>query len=236
MSIKSKKNKIKLFLLCSPHNPVGRVWTREELTTLSNICLKHGTFIASDEIHSDIVYAPHRHTVLANVNDAVKEYTIVCTSPSKTFNLAGLQTANIFIPNPAIRKKVQCECQKTGYSFLNIMGLEATKAAYQYGEPWLVKLLTYLENNIKSFYTAVVQNDLPIRLIQPQGTFLLWLDCRSMHLGDEMLYRFIFEKAKLQLHKGILFGKNSSGFLRMNIAYPQEVLQEAIRRIVSAFH
>jgi cystathionine beta-lyase len=142
------KEGVKLFVLCSPHNPVGRVWTKEELTRLGNICLKHKVTVVSDEIHCDFTYPGFQHTVFASVNESFEDNSIICTSPSKTFNLAGLQTSNIFIKNEILRKKIIHEINKSGYSQLNVMGLIACKAAYQYGEAWLQDLKTYLYENL----------------------------------------------------------------------------------------
>ncbi|HCC34766.1 MAG TPA: aminotransferase [Ruminococcaceae bacterium] len=225
---KIKKNHIKLFVLCSPHNPVGRVWTKNELSRIGEICLKHGAYVISDEIHSDFVFSGHRHTVFADVSSALANITITCTSPMKTFNLAGLQTANIFISNTKLRSVFLKEYRKTGYLLLNTAGLAATKTAYMYGQDWRDELIAYLEGNIAYLQKSLAETDGIIELIQPEGTYLMWLDCRKLMLSDAELNSFFIKKARLKLHKGVTFGKSGSGFMRMNIACPRKTLEQAV--------
>ncbi|PYG89464.1 cystathionine beta-lyase [Ruminiclostridium sufflavum DSM 19573] len=226
-------NSIKLFLLCSPHNPVGRVWTRKELQEIGRICVKHGVYIVSDEIHSDFIYDGNNHIPIASVSDEVSERTITCTSPTKTFNLAGLQAANILVANEALRNKIQEACLATGYSYLNTMAIAATKAAYQHGEVWLNELLAYLQGNITILRNALLKLS-GISLIQPEGTYLIWLDCRKLGLTAAELETLFLEKAGVWLHNGSTFGSGGSGFMRMNIACPSSVLITATRRIFQA--
>lgn len=231
---KIKSENVKMFLLCSPHNPVGRVWTKAEIEKIGEICLANNVIIVSDEIHSDFVFGQNRHIPIATLSKEVADITITCTSPTKTFNIAGLQAANIFVSNKEMREKLSASCFATGYGELNTMAIAATKAAYKYGDEWLSNLLLYLEKNI-----AILDNELKktrgkISLIKPEGTYLMWLDCKNLGLNDSQLGRFFVEKAGVWMHKGITFGENGSGFVRMNIAAPKKVLNEALKRIVSA--
>ena len=225
-------NSVKIFLLCSPHNPVGRVWTKEELLEIGRICLKHNVLIVSDEIHSDFIYKGSVHIPIASLSDELAEQTITCTAPSKTFNLAGLQAANIFVKNPVLREKLQKTCAATGYSNLNTMAIAATKAAYKYGEPWLNALLEYLQNNISLLHNSL--SDSKVSLIHPEGTYLMWLDCRALNLTDRELKNFFIDEAGLWLHNGSTFGAGGSGFMRMNIACPKSILKEALSRLDKA--
>ena len=191
--------KIKLFVLCNPQNPVGRVWNVQELTRMGEICLKHNVIVVSDEIHCDFTFPGYQHTVFANMNEAFAQNTITCTSPSKTFNLAGLQVSNIFIKNATIRKKFMDELDKSGYSQLNTLGLVACKAAYQYGEPWLNDLKAYLVENL-NYVREYIKNNLPsVKLIEPQGTYLIWLDFTALNLSHREMKDLIVNKAKLWL-------------------------------------
>lgn len=230
------QNRVKLFLLCSPHNPVGRVWTKEELLEIGRICLKHDVIIVSDEIHSDFVYPGYRHIPIASLSDALAERCITCTSPTKTFNLAGLQAANIVIPNDKLRRKVYKAGLATGYSRPNTMAVEATKAAYLGGEEWLDALRSYLWENISLVETFCKESGGKISLIRPEGTYLLWLDCRSLGLTSDELEQLFLRKAKVRLHNGAIFGAGGSGFMRMNVACPRSVLKEALERTAQAIY
>ena len=172
LETKIVENKVKLFLLCSPHNPVGRVWSEEELRRVGEICLRHGVLVVSDEIHSDFTREGHPHTVFAKLGAEFEQNCLICTAPSKTFNLAGLQISNIFVPNPELRKKLLKEIAAAGYSQVGLMGLVACQAAYEEGAEWLAQLKAYLEENRK-FVKAYLEEHLPeIRLIEPEGTYL----------------------------------------------------------------
>ena len=228
------QEKVKLFLLCSPHNPVGRVWTKEELQRIGDICLKHGVKIVSDEIHADFVYSGHTHHVLPTVDKRFEDICIVCTAPSKTFNLAGLQVSNIFIPNPELRKAFIRQIDAIGYSQVNMLGLHACQAAYEGGREWLEQLKEYLKGNL-DFTRSYLEQNLPqIKLIEPEGTYLIWLDCRSLELPEEELENLIVHKAKLWLDSGAIFGKAGEGFERINIACPRSILKEALERLKKA--
>lgn len=228
---KIQSEHVKAFLLCSPHNPVGRVWTKEELFEIGRICVKHHVYIISDEIHSDFIYPGHNHVPIAVLSEEIAEITVTCTAPTKTFNLAGIQTANIIISNPQLRKKVQKESYATGYGEPNLMAVAATKAAYKYGEPWLDALLVYLQENVRTLRDFCLSTGGKISLIEPDGTYLTWLDCRGLGLTDPELKTFFKEKSRVWLHNGTTFGAGGSGFARMNIACPKSVLETALDRV-----
>ncbi|NLK28860.1 MAG: pyridoxal phosphate-dependent aminotransferase [Clostridiales bacterium] len=231
---KIKANNVKLFILCSPHNPVGRVWTKEELTRMGDICMKYGVIVVADEIHSDFTYPGHLHTVFASIKEEFQKYSIVCTAPSKTFNLAGLQISNIFIPNKEIRSAVKKEIDRTGYSQLNMMGLISCQAAYEGGASWLDELKAYLKGNL-DYVRNFLSEKLPqIKLVEPQGTYLLWLDCRELNLTEEELDDLIINKAKLWLDTGSMFGQDGIGFQRVNIACPRATLKQALLQLEAA--
>ena len=228
------QNQVKLFILCNPHNPVGRVWTREELTAVAEICLRHGVYIVSDEIHHDFVYPGYEHTVFATIDERLKDITITCTSPSKTFNLAGLQVSNIFIANEALRKQFSREIAKTGYSQLNTLGLVACECAYRGGRQWLEQLKQYLKDNLEFVREYLERNLSMIHIVEPEGTYLLWLDFRELGLSGKELEYLIVNKAGLWLDAGDIFGSCGEGFERVNIACPRTVLQEALQRLTFA--
>lgn len=223
--------KVKLFILCSPHNPVGRVWTTEELEALGNICVKHGVLVVSDEIHADFVYPENHHTVFSAIKPEFADITVTCTAPTKTFNLAGLQISNIFISNSDIKQKFKHEIHKTGYHEPNLMGLVACKAAYKHGEAWLEELKSYLVSNLNYVREFLSENLPQIHLVEPEGTYLIWLDCRELELTDKKLEELIIGKAGLWLDSGTMFGNGGEGFQRINIACPKETLKKAMERL-----
>ncbi len=230
---KIRKYNIKLFLLCSPHNPVGRVWNKGELDRIIEICKRYNVFIVCDEIHSDFVWKKN-HTCILNYED-YKENIILCTAPTKTFNLAGLQVSNIFIPNEEIRHKFQLELWNTGYSLINIMGLVACTSAYEKGKRWLDELKEYLIDNI-DYVDKFLKERLPkIKLIYPEGTYLLWLDFRKLNLSDDKIEEIMIKEAKLWLDSGKMFGSSGEGFQRLNIALPRVKLETAMKQLERAF-
>lgn len=223
-------NGIKLFLLCSPHNPVGRVWTREELETIGDICVKHGVTVVSDEIHNDFIWEG-THTVFAGIKKEFADISVTCTSPSKTFNLASMLISNIFIPDQTLRRKFRKEMDRAGISQLSVLGLVATEAAYAHGDEWYAAMKNYVRDNI-AFARAYVEENLPgVRMIDTQGTYLIWLDFRQTGLTVEQLDHKIIYEAGLWLDSGKIFGKTGEGFERINVACPRAVLQEALDRI-----
>lgn len=228
------KNGVKAFILCNPHNPVGRVWTGEELERLGDICLKHGVFVIADEIHADFTLEGHRHLVFPTVKKEFEKTCAVCTSPSKSFNLAGLQISNIYIPDGAVRKRFEDELDMVGYWEPTIMGMTACVAAYTKGGEWLDELKEYLKGNL-AFVREYIGANLPeIKLIEPEGTYLLWLDCRALGLNDSQLQNLVEQKAKLWLDDGYIFGAGGSGFERINIACPKATLKTALERLKEA--
>jgi cystathionine beta-lyase len=223
--------RVKLFLLCNPHNPVGRAWGREELTAMSEICARRGVTIVSDEIHCDFVWPGHAHTCLALLN----EDAVIATAPSKTFNLAGLQVSNLFVRNARLRGKLKAEIGRSGYSQLNALGLVACQSAYAKGGPWLEALRAYLLENIRLTRDFLAARLPKIRLIEPEGTYLLWLDFSRYGLAQEALDRRVTEGAGLWLDGGTMFGQEGEGFQRVNIACPRATLLEALDRLAREF-
>jgi cystathionine beta-lyase len=232
---KVKEYRPGLFLLCSPHNPVGRVWTQDELSRLGGICRKYGTLVLSDEIHCDFVWGAGRHHVFGSESPDLLARAVIATAPSKTFNLAGLTLSNIFIPDDSLRREFSREVDRTGTSQLGIMGLVANRAAYEHGEPWLIALKSYLEKTL-SFVRDFTAKRLPgIRLIEPEGTYLLWLDFRGLGLSHEEVDRIIVHKAKLWLDEGLIFGEAGRHFQRVNMAAPLATVRTAMERLEGAF-
>ncbi len=224
-------NGVKLFLLCSPHNPVGRVWTREELGQMNDICVKHGVIIVSDEIHCDFVWSGHKHTCFGLLN----ENAVIATAPSKTFNLAGLQVSSIFVKNKTLYNKLKIETGRSGYSHLNTLGIVACQSAYTKGAKWLEALKAYLEENIRLVRDFLAVRLPKIKLVDPQAMYLLWLDFSEYGLTQTELDRRITEGAKLWLNSGTMFGVEGTGFQRINIACPKQVLIDALEKLEKEF-
>jgi cystathionine beta-lyase len=227
---KAADGNAKLLILCSPHNPVSRVWTQSELQTLSDICKRHGVTVVSDEIHCDFVFEGYTHAMFGHFD----ENAVICTAPTKTFNVAGLQIANIFVKNAALRHKLKMEIRRSGYSQLNAIGLAACKSAYLRGGEWLRQLKEYLAGNIE-YVRGFLAEQLPqIKLVEPEGTYLLWLDCRALGLPQAELDALVTNKAKLWLDGGTMFGEEGESFQRMNIACPRETLKQAMVQLENA--
>lgn len=225
---------VKLFFLCNPHNPVGRVWQKEELIRLGEICLKNKIIIVADEIHSDLIFKGYKHVPFAGLSEELAQCTIVCTSPSKTFNLAGLQISNIIIPNPELRKAYRNILTLNNINSPNTFAITAMEAAYSEGEEWLEQLLTYLEGNL-DYLTEFITRRIPkVKFIKPQGTYLVWLDFRDVGLEPMALKHFMLYKAKVALNEGYIFGEGGEGFERMNIACPRSLLTQGLERIENA--
>lgn len=225
---------VKLFILCNPHNPVGRVWTKEELERLGDICLKHGVFVVSDEIHADFVFE-RKHTVFSEVKEAYRDISMICTSPSKTFNIAGLQISNIFISNPEKATAFRRQVAAAGYSQVGLPGLVACEAAYRHGDEWLEGVLAYIKANAE-FTRAYLQEHLPrVKMTKLEGTYLVWLDFRDYGLTDKELDEKILNQAGLWLDSGAVFGKCGEGFQRINIACPRKTLHQALDRLIDVF-
>ena len=221
---------VKLFLLCSPHNPTGRVFTKEELTAMGDLCVKHGVKVVSDEIHNDFVFQGE-HTVFASVKKEYEEISVICTSPSKTFNLASMLISNIFIPNRELRQRFRHEVDAAGISQLSVLGLVAAKAAYGQGDKWYEQMMSYVGENIRYVKEYVKENLPGVTVIDGEGTYLLWLDSRGCGLGPEELDHRIIYEAKLWLDSGKIFGGTGAGFQRINVAAPRAILTECLERI-----
>ena len=229
------ENNVKLFILCSPHNPIGRVWTREELSRVGSICKKHNVFIVADEIHCDFTWNDHTHTMFLDACPDCHQLAISCTAPSKTFNLAGLQVSNIFIPDGTKRKQLTDEIWAGGYLYLNTIGLAACQAAYESGQDWLKAVKEYIWENIL-FCIDYTEKNLPgVKIIRPQGTYLVWMDYRGTGLSFKEIEDLINVKARVWLDDGSIFGKEGEGFERINVACPRAVLAEALERIKGVF-
>lgn len=221
---------VKLFLLCNPHNPSGRVFTKEELTGMGDLCVKYGVKVVSDEIHNDFVFQGE-HTVFASVKKEYEDLCVVCTSPSKTFNLASMLISNIFIPGEEMRKKFQHEVDAAGISQLSALGIVAAQTAYKKGDEWYHAMLSYVRENITYLKTYVADHMPGVNVIDGEGTYLLWLDFRKTGIDPDELDRRIIYDAKLWLDSGKIFGKTGAGFQRINVAAPRKTVEECLERI-----
>jgi len=224
----------KLFILCNPHNPVGRVWKREELEKLVQLCIKHNVLLLSDEIHSDLVFSPNKHIPIFSISQDIKEGSLTFYAPSKTFNLAGLKASFAVIPNEQLRTEYKNVIESLSSDNLNIFGMVAAKVAYERGEDWLDDLLNYLRANIDYVYDFFNEKLPKVKLQKPEGTYLMWLDFRAY--GDEQKVKDILvNKAKVGLEEGSIFGEEGKGFFRMNIGCPISMLKDACNNIYDAF-
>jgi cysteine-S-conjugate beta-lyase len=221
----------KMLILCSPHNPVGRVWEKEELMEVGRICLKHDLIIVTDEIHSDIIFKPHRFYPLASLSEEIAHQTISCLAPSKTFNMAGLAASWTVISNPVFNRKFKKKLAALHLNHGNYFGPVALEAAYFHGEEWLEQLLIYLQGNVEMVADFLKQHLPEIWMIKPEGTYLLWLDCRGLNMDDHKLKQFMVNKAGLGFNDGPTFGPGGSGYQRMNIACPASILKDALNRL-----
>ncbi len=231
---KASDPRANILILCSPHNPVGRVWTRDELERLGEICLRNKVLVISDEIHSDLVFKGSRHTPFALASRGWERNCLTCIAPSKTFNLAGLQTSAIIIQDPLMRRRFLNVLESNLSVIQNIFGITALEAAYTKGEEWLDELLEYLEGNL-NFLVEYVRERLPmVEVIRPEGTYLVWMDFRKLGMDSGSLEKFMLEKAKIWLDEGYIFGREGEGIERINIACPRSVLAEGLSRIERA--
>ena len=226
--------KVKLMFLCSPHNPVGRVWTEAELRKVGDLCLKYNVITVSDEIHSDFVWDDNVHTPFATLGKEYEQNCIVCTAPSKTFNLAGLQVSNIFIPNKKLRRALRKQNDAAGYSQLNTLGLVACQAAYTYGEEWLTQVKAYIRSNI-AFVEQYLAEQLPqIKMLPIEGTYLVWLDCSALGMTAAEREQWLWHEAKLWLDGGGIFGVEGEPYERINVACQRATLLQGLEQLKAA--
>ncbi len=232
--VEKAKQGAKYLILCSPHNPVGRVWSFDELKKLGEICLRYGIKVISDEIHSDLILWGNKHTPFASISDEVRGITISCIAATKTFNLAGLQSSIVIFPNEEFKQKFDQMWDKLHVEGNNCISIAATQAAFKYGEEWLEQLIEYIEENVnfvKSYFDEYIPK---IRTVRPEGTYLMWLDCRQLGLNGEQLIKFMTLKAGVAMSSGTYFGLNGEGFMRMNVACPRAILEKALEQIRTA--
>lgn len=228
------KQGVKAFILCSPHNPVGRVWTKHELTEMARLCLKYDVLILADEIHCDLVFKGHRHIPIASLSGEVADQTITCMSPSKTFNLAGLDASYLITTNKEKRDKLNTQFSKQGINMLNTMGNTALEAAYVHGEEWLEELLAIIDGHQKYVTEMFETHAKELKVTRSEGTYLLWIDCSALNMDKEELKSFMIEKAKVGLNPGVSYGEEGNSFMRMNLACPRTTLEEGVNRIINA--
>jgi cystathionine beta-lyase len=228
-----ESGRIKTIIFCNPHNPVGRLWKRDEIIKMGEIIIDNGAVVISDEIHCEILFKGQKHTPFASISKKFEQNSIVCMSPSKTFNLAGLEVSTIIIPN----KKLRDNFINTRSGIVpnpNLFGYTALEAAYNQGDEWLEQVLDYLQGNL-DYLKEYMENEIPkIKVIDPEGTYLIWLDCRDLDMDNKNLSNFMKKNAKVGLEDGFIFGESGSGFMRMNIACPRSILNEALNRIENA--
>lgn len=221
-------------LFCSPHNPGGRVWTEDELRQLGALALRYNVKIISDEIHEDLVFKPHRHIPLASLSEDLAEITATCIAPSKTFNLAGLQSSCVLIPNAKLKRAFEHKLKTLSIHMDSYFGGAATEASYRHGEEWLDALMEYLERNL-NFLMSFFKRELPqCNVIKPEGTYLVWVDCSAISSDPERLKRLMYDEAKVAFNEGSMFGEEGKGFLRINIACPRSILEQGLRQFAEA--
>ncbi|MCT4603444.1 MAG: pyridoxal phosphate-dependent aminotransferase [Marinifilum sp.] len=222
------KEGLKAIIISNPHNPVGRVWTKDELLKLGELAAIYDFLIISDEIHQDLIYKKHKHIVLASLSDDLANRTITCIAPSKTFNVAGLASSVIIIPNQQLKKTYEKLLCAMHLDSGNLFGHVAMQAGYEHGADWLEQLLDYLQGNV-DFVRDFLEKNIPeIKLVEPEATYLLWLDCRKLGISSEKLNQILIEKGNLALNKGTTFGKEGNGYMRLNIGCPNSMLREGL--------
>lgn len=231
---KAADPKAKMLILCSPHNPIGRVWTAEELTRIADICARNTVIVIADEIHGDLIMPGETFVPFATLGEAAEQNCVVCTAPSKTFNLAGMHTSNMFIPNPELRERFTTAQAAQSLPGMSPFGITATIAAYNEGEPWLDAVMAYITDNAKLVMDTFAAQEPRVKPIMPQGTYLQWLDCRALGLGKDALEDLMINKAKVYFDEGYIFGDEAIGFERINIACPRPLLKRALDRMIAA--
>lgn len=231
---KIRDNNVKLFILCNPHNPVGRVWTRGELENMAEICLKYDVKIFSDEIHSDLILKGNKFNSILSLDEKYRRMAMAAMAPSKTFNIAGLTASIVLIPDEDMRKAYSKASQSMHIGMLNIFGLTALEAAYRYGEHWLKEVMNYIEGNFDYMISYIQENIPNVKCMKPEATYLGWLDFRAIYPKQDDLNDFLINKAKVGLNSGLTFGKPGEGFARINVGCSRAILEEALNRIKAA--
>lgn len=227
-------NDVKMFILCSPHNPVGRVWTREELKRAGDICRKHNVLVIADEIHEDFIFKPHRFVPFLTVDAGYEQNTIVCTAPSKTFNVAGLKFSNIFIPNEELRGIFKAHLDRCGIGLPNTFGSIASKAAYEFGDEYADELAEAIQENVRYFKEYLGEKLPMLKVVDQEGLYLTWVDVSALGLEGEALTKFMIWEAKVWLDEGYIFGEEGNCYERFNLACPKRHIKEAVDRIYEA--
>lgn len=230
---KSLDENTKLFLLCNPHNPVGRVFSEEELTQMADLCIKNNTYICSDEIHADIIFDGYRHIPIASLSKEIANRTVTLMAPSKTYNIAGLGMSFAIAQNPELREKLN-DAKKGIVAHVNVLGMTAALASYKYGDEWLTQLMVYLQENWKILVDFIEKHLPAIKITPIEGTYLAWLDCRAMDIGDP--YEFFLKEARVAFNDGKIFGSGGEGFLRVNFGCPRSQLMDGLQRMKEAIH
>jgi len=228
------KQGVKAFVFCSPHNPVGRVWTKEELEEIGRLCIKYDVLILSDDIHGDLIFPGHKHIPIASISDEIADQTITMMSPTKTFNIAGLQASYIITNNDMRRQAFEEFAKKQGFLSLNTMGNLALEAAYNHGEAWLDELMDVLDDHKKYVIDTFSEQAPELTVIDAEGTYLLWIDCSQLKMSADEIHNFMIKKAKVGLNPGIDYGEAGAQFMRMNIACPRATLEQGVKQIVQA--
>lgn len=236
LEAKAANPRTKIMIICNPHNPVGRVWAREELARAGEICRRHNVLVISDEIHGDIVYQPHRYTPIASISDELAQASVTCLSLAKTFNIAGLVDAMAIIANEEHRSRFHDFAHRYQINKTNVFASAAIEAAYSQGGDWLDELLTYLQANVDFLQSYLGENLPQVKLVEPEGTYLVWLNFEGLGLNAKALAKFLAQEARLALNAGYWFGREGAGYARMNIASPRSVLEEALSRLTSAIN
>ena len=225
----------KIFILSSPHNPTGNVWSEDELATMGDICARHDVLVVSDEVHQDLILNPgKKHVPFASLGPQFARNSITCTAPSKAFNLPGLQSANVFVPDRRLREELARQYERNMIPLVNILGMVAAEAAYTHGEPWLEDMLGYLRGNHAHFARGVHAATSRLKVLPADALYLAWMDCRELGMDPPTLDRFMLTKARLWLEKGQRFGVEGHGYMRVNLGCPRSTVDEAIRRLVDA--
>lgn len=232
--IESKIKDVEVFILCNPHNPVGRVWTKEELKKLGDICIRHNVLVISDEIHSDIIFKNHKHIPFGSISEEFAQNSITCMAPTKTFNIAGLQTSQVILPNEEHYQILDNAFIRLDIRRNNAFSLVATEAAYNHGEDWLNEYLKYIEENMDFAINYINENIPSLKVRKPEGTYLLWVDFSETGLSDEEVAKALVDKGKVALNSGESFGTGGKGYQRINLACPRVMVEDGLSRIKKA--